>query len=501
MFSRTARIYKSKDDNGKFVFPEQVYGKVNKNKAGLALSGGGSRAFMTAMATIKFLTDKNLIDEISYISTISGSNWFIAPYIYADVNMGIYRKPKNITMDNLRNDNHNFMEDTALSSIVNLDIYNRLKEAKKNGIVSEELWNYICGMNFLESYGINNKCIVENEERANFYKTNNFMDCIYPKEGRPFWLSNATIRGDNGPVYITSCCMYSGVQSRIKVDGEFIGGYLIESPCLDSKNPDIKMEDYMEDVDVEINEPFTLNDIIGTSSAAFSGYLDEYKRKIKAVTFNKLIVSGEFNPTYRIWDIERNTDKVLSAVDGYMVDNTGMIALLARGCDRIMVMSANQEIDGEDYFNSNILSLFGKWNEYGGYECDPNISDTCKVFKEEDFDTFLSQLREKKSSGGPVYVRMSLEVLENKRLSIKGGFTVDLLMYFIYPCTDYINQLSSEIRDQMNPGGELERFPNYKTILQNKGALGMYTRAQCNSLLYYIQWLLIKTKKEILDFI
>lgn len=501
MFSRTAKIYKSKDEHGDFVFPEQVNGRVNKNKTALALSGGGSRAFVTAMATIKFLTHKNLIDEISYISTISGSNWFIAPYIYSDVDMGIYRKPKNITMHNLTNDNISFLSYFAGVSVNDLKIYDLIKRGKKEGIIREYLWNYVCGKNFLESYGLFDMPVVEDEERADFYRDNNFLECIYPREDRPFWLSNATIRANNGPVHLTSCCMYSGIQSRVKIGDTYIGGYLIECPCINSENPNIHLEDYEEEVDVRTTNIFTLNDIIGTSSAAFANYIDEEKEKLKKQFHTGLELFGSVNPTYKFWDIKSDKNLVTSAVDGYLVDNTGIIALLARGCEKIMCMSANQEINNEDYHNGNFLHLFGKWREYGGLSVDDGISDTSQVFRGEDLDPFLEQIRERKASGGPVYVRIVLEVLENKRLCIKGGFNVELLMFFIYPCSDYISQLIPEVRDQIVPNGELANFPNYKTILQNKGSIAKYTIPQINSLSYYIQWMLHKSKDEIIDFI
>ena len=74
-------------------------------------------------------------------------------------------------------------------------------------------------------------------------------------------------------------------------------------------------------------------------------------------------------------------------------------------------------------------------------------------------------------------------------------------MFFIYPCSDYLSQLIPEVRAQINQKGELANFPNYKTMRQNSGTIAMYTRPQVNSLSYYIQWMLIKCKDEIIDFI
>ena len=88
-------MYQAKDHRGNFNFPEQQY--VDNRKVALALSGGGSRAFISSLALIKVLTKKKLMDDISYISTVSGSNWIVAPYMFREIKMGRYRKPENIT--------------------------------------------------------------------------------------------------------------------------------------------------------------------------------------------------------------------------------------------------------------------------------------------------------------------------------------------------------------------------------------------------------------------
>lgn len=499
MLSRTTKIYKAKDNKGDFFFPEQKYAGIDPNLTALALSGGGSRAFIAALGMIKFLSKNKLIDKLSYISTVSGSNWFIGPYIYRDVNMGIYRKPENITMKILENDN--IEEDFIGNTIINFSIISLLKEAKNLDLPKEKYWTYIIGKTFLSQYNLFDKSCVENEERVEFYKNNNFIDCETPLEGRPFWLSNATIRADLGPISLTSCSMYSGVSSRIKVNNTFIGGYLIECPCLDAKNPNIHLEEQVEETDIEIYSPFTLNDIIGTSSAAFAGLIEKYQSSLSKIVHKIGISLKNLIPSYNLFDIKKDIDLITDVVDGYMVDNNGIIPLLARGCKKILVMSASDEINHDDYYNANFLYLFGKWSESGGNTIDECISDTCQVFKSEDIDIFIDQIKERKESGGPIYVRATLEVLPNKRHAIKGGYEVEILMFFIYPCHNFMKRLIPEVKNEINKKGKLANFPNFKTVMQNKNEIAAYTREQVNILSYYIQWILKESIDEIIDFI
>ena len=46
-------------------------------KIGLALSGGGFRASIFHMGVLKYLAEKNKLEEISYISSVSGGSLLI----------------------------------------------------------------------------------------------------------------------------------------------------------------------------------------------------------------------------------------------------------------------------------------------------------------------------------------------------------------------------------------------------------------------------------------
>ena len=50
---------------------------MKKRNIGLALSGGGFRASIFQMGVLKYLAEKNKLEEISYISSVSGGSLLI----------------------------------------------------------------------------------------------------------------------------------------------------------------------------------------------------------------------------------------------------------------------------------------------------------------------------------------------------------------------------------------------------------------------------------------
>ena len=50
---------------------------MKKRNIGLALSGGGFRASIFHMGVLKYLAEKNKLEEISYISSVSGGSLLI----------------------------------------------------------------------------------------------------------------------------------------------------------------------------------------------------------------------------------------------------------------------------------------------------------------------------------------------------------------------------------------------------------------------------------------
>lgn len=495
MFKRRVKIYKAKDNDGNFIFPEQSELNIDPNKAAIALSGGGSRAFITSLALLKLLETKKLMKDISYISTVSGSGWIVAPYIYSEIEYGIYRKPENITMDRLSRDNYG----TACDSIIDIDIYKHFRKLKKTSIPKEQYWNEIIADNFLLRYDLKDKIVSYSNERADYLESIVDSTCEIPNNNKPFWLANSSVLANSCPICITMTSIYSGLQSRVKINDKYLGGYMIETPFLNSKKPTNKIKD--DEILVETSSIFTLNDMIGTSSEAFTVFLDEIEEKITNFFGSHIKVDVNYNSSYNLFDFKTKNESIVKIADGYSADNLGILPLLARGCKKIIAVSSNLEINNDDYLNSNLLPLFGLWTYSNGYKIDNSINDNSQVFDEKYWKYILRQIEIRKNNGGPVFINISLPVLPNRRHSIKGNYEVELLIYLLYPSERYIRELNNDVSYEIRKDGKLENFPNFKTTFQNEGKLCAYTREQTNILYYYFQWCLKETYELIEDFI
>ena len=90
----------------------------------VAISGGGTRATLGALGAISGLEEMGLLSAISSITTLSGSTWFLTPWVYSDLN---FSKLKNkYFKPNLKNGlKYDFYADPVL---VNLALQQKFKQ-------------------------------------------------------------------------------------------------------------------------------------------------------------------------------------------------------------------------------------------------------------------------------------------------------------------------------------------------------------------------------------
>jgi hypothetical protein len=231
--------------------------------------------------------------------------------------------------------------------------------------------------------------------------------------------------------------------------------------------------------------PFSLKDMIGTSSAAYA-----------AVIYSSLSM---FSPSYKIWNASSSSElipdsgKVLVS-DGAFADNTAVVSLLARGVKRIVSFLHNGEIQPFPDQNPlgwlDIASLFGTVTSdmttlYPYYS-----GNTLQVFESDKYDEFKQQLIDRNTNGGPSFSRMRLKVLPNYNYGVAGGYDVEILMFYLLPSTEFNQLLPQEIQDEIALGasGRLSGFPLFATLLQDGLNVCEYTMAQINLLSTYTEW-------------
>lgn len=160
--------------------------------------------------------------------------------------------------------------------------------------------------------------------------------------------------------------------------------------------------------------------------------------------------------SYKYWSpISGGESRQLQFADGGLLDNTGVLGLLRRGCKTIIAcVSSNSAVVSrkpQDRF-SDIAALFGKAKEDNSNIGSVNVM---QVFKPEKWDDLLADLQKKYQEGKPQVCKMQLEVHPNKYAGIYGGDTVEIYFCVNGRCTDWLNKIgkgAEALKEKMEPG-------------------------------------------------
>ena len=509
------------------------------NKVSIAISGGGSRSFVCMMGYFRALNRMGYKNKAQYVSTVSGGSWFYGLYSYCQSNsfftdsillgessgldLSGNPQPSIITLSNLQLDNSK--EYYYFGNIFSKkDIYSYMIDALEEGnIETSELWNYSIGKMFLERYGLNGDVPVALNYSHSLDILNRNPDIgqpIYLQDEMPFWICNTTLLFDYVDKYpyiiVPMTPIYSGIPQIISNNFTKAGGYLVENYAFGNTDfPDGINLEYDKNTDCpyekvvslkKINNIKTLRDMIGTSSTFFASIA--YKTELLGTIVSALLPHdlADIIPMYNIWEYTEESSfldlnfKKARIGDGGLCDNTGILSLLARKVKHIISFCNIETIIYDNLIkcDNTITSLFGSGKE----TCEMyNLSlNTIQVFEQKEYDNnVFPQFQKTFESGGPTFARANLEVLENKKYGIIGGYNVDILFILLHPSTNFENQLKPEVKEQITKlsrsspleYGEFNNFPNYATAFHNlKKGLIHLTQSQTNLLSSYTDWCL-----------
>jgi hypothetical protein len=162
--------------------------------------------------------------------------------------------------------------------------------------------------------------------------------------------------------------------------------------------------------------------------------------------------------SYKYWSpVTGGESRQLQFADGGLLDNTGVIGLLRRGCKTIIacVSSDSAVVCGEPLARfSDIAALFGRAKEDKSSKIG-SINDMSKVFDPKEWDVLLDDLKGKYNNGKPQVCKMQLEVLPNEYAGIYRGDTVEIYFCVNGRCTDWFNKIgegAKSLKEKMKPG-------------------------------------------------
>ncbi len=524
----TANTWPSMAQSGAYFFPEQCLPRWSHSKVStgisLAMSGGGNRAFLTALGMVRALTDtqvgggKDGYTVCDYVSSVSGGSWFNGTYVFAlgkgyteSELLGTALAPQNCTLKLLHT--HNFEDGEGTSKLIgrvtNQDIALNLLEAlvPGNDVELEDAYGYVIGEVFLEPYGIDaNVPVALNAEHADLIRSNNpgLAPAIVPKASAPFWLCNAGIQ--YRPLYskgiipaVVTTPLYTGSPQIVQADdGAFIGGSYMDTFAIGSEAPTVATPIFAQSCESTVvqvqpleNTVMTLSNMVAASSSVLSSILFIED----GISLDRAL------PSYEMWSpAAPGVTQSCVMADGGVINNPGIIALLARGVTKIVCNYANgqtwdssQVLLTEDAMGE-IMAMFGVLPE--GYTnaaagvTYKGAGNLVQVFDSKDWPAFRAMFVQTRATGGPMYSRATLNVLPNLLYGISGNYTVDLFIMMLNSSTEFVSALPAETQAEIAKGswGKFANFPTYPLFLENYTAITAYTRAQSNLLYAYSYW-------------
>ena len=332
------------------IFPENdLIGKTQSGIiTGLALSGGGVRASSSSLGILQVLNDNSLLsqDYLNYVSCNSGSTWTVLPYFYTNADLDKV-DPKYNLLGNYLDQTKDYTEDFyRLETEIGYNISNN----KFNIDLTPEWWMKSIGKSFFKPF--------------HFYKNdpNTNMVVGFDKSSAVENIKDFPNKLNLQPVYLkTNFPIPITIQSC-----------LLQPAMIDGKTVRITDQTYLPFDSTPISTGFLYNpSLINTGcNNTFPPNLPLPSGRIKSHAFNydftknneniqniwdPVMMSGissmasasQLAPNEYVFQLEQmfnidfknQTSNNFNIIgDGYLVDDLGVISLLARGVKKIVAV-------------------------------------------------------------------------------------------------------------------------------------------------------------------
>ena len=492
-------VYPSKPI-GAGPFPEFQLGAQSKRylptqyPVGVCISGGGPRSYSAAIGQMRGLTAilGNVLGMVGAISCVSGGAWFGTAFSYVptsigdDELLGPLIAPAKLTRN-----------DVDLIGVGNLGA--PLLRLTNEAIISDEgyyqfkvlegdlpenrVYSRIIGDRLLAPWGLDDPSV--------FFSLDGIpgLASYTVRPNRPYFIANATqiYPDDETGIlrHIEYSPLYCGTSQLFTTDLPFglpFGGGYVSSFGFDSITP----LSPSNPTTVQTPDPiFTLSDIMGSSGAAPGGYLDQIGLPDVGL------------PEFNYWP-PANMGQIhsyqYSMVDGGLLEDTGIVALLRRQYPFIIAFvnaelpigsTSDQAVDG---ISEQVSRLFG----LNPADTDGNNQDT-QVFgatKQEGqalFARLAAGLKASQYSGATfadtytIYPDNSFAIPpypQEKSPPYRGGGEVRVLWGYLNFNRDWFNAITNPYVRNLLSTYDFSNFPNYNTVFQNFGELLLLTTPQ-----------------------
>lgn len=507
--------------------------------AGVCISGGGSRSLAAAMGELRGLFSLGLLDQIGWISTVSGGTWAGTLFNFAPESISdeTLLGPLELDPSKLRWDsggpgeNLGILDPHAIgSAATRLGLEEMLAKAVElyhAGVPVSELWPRAIGELVLAPFGLGD------EPQRYFTWTPRWLeqvilphnpklsaaDFVTTRPNRPYLITSSTLFYPPTPPALAqrtgalaspwevgygfeTTPMVAGIPPAFPNAGPpspgapgsaDLGGGWIDPFALGSVAPQSIGADRRFQVPAPANR-FRLSDLAGLSSLAFAYDVIDLAHKLGIHFLDDMVAEVTYWPVLRAGQLPRNAARPYLFGDGGNLENQGIMPLLRRGLKKIIAFVNTEtqlSVQGPNHevvVDSDLPPLFGlEWSATKGAYVPTSPSSPFRfnqVFDRAAFDDFRHQLWTRAQAGATAMaLQQNVPVAANPHYGVPAGST-DILCIYLNPVGWWQSQLHESVRLAM----ELEpwnyaMFPNYYTV----GQLRLNQR-QVDLLAYLSNW-------------
>lgn len=512
----TARVYPSQPTA---YFPEldKPRYQPSSHPFGVCFSGGGTRSFSASLGQMRGLEALGVLDSIGAISCVSGGSWFSTLFSYAPTEiddatlLGPILAPGEITRENLAQLDPQCVA-SPIPDINDLDIGKITAGLVAQAVVSgpmelDRVYSRLVNEILLKPFKLDSTetfFTLDAETIKRITKLNPDLTASHfytMRPNRPYLIACGTqvypIGHDEKTRHFEYTPLYVGTPQLFKGEGADdldIGGGYVETfafgseplgnrlGCLKRFVPDFVLQMVGKNnkllfdagyVTVPTPNPqFLLSDVMGSSGAA-PGIIADYFHQ------------EEWFPQFNYWPVVSDGHQKganYSFVDGGNLENTGIVSLLRRQYPVILAFVNSSLPLGSDS-DSCFKGIDGQISRLFGLNPMARINrkqDT-QIFASEKFVALAKGLKSAKAKGKATYFVDSYQIKQPNRFDIPSypdNGEVTVVWFYNDVNQEWKNQLPPSVIDLLNSGdsdptNNMENFPNYDTVSQNKGPHGV----------------------------
>jgi len=516
-----------------YEFPEFSH-LQSKPNTGIAIQGGGSRAYTSALGYLAALHKLDLLKNVRYISGISGGAWATMTFTYAqnvandDILLGPIVPPELITRENLKEMEDGCARKSAATVFAKYAVPALITEKPSDA------WCTATSKTYLEPVGIkrglkfswNDETVKDIMERNPSFSKEDFqvpvlpnrpypiIGCTYvgPSEGAPYnSKAHSLTMLEITPLYVgqlksndVTYKYHSGCEHTMNVGGAvepFAFGKIGEGPAEGVSAGSTKTLLAVPQPEEAIDIAFAA----GASSFAPGTFVESFCLTADSVGYH-MSYWAPSDPT--------PTMKVGLFGDGGSMQNVPLIPLMQRNVKKIVLLCHDtdqllpadkwdpytQPFTGKE-IGGDIASFFGVFSaKQLDIVTDAIDNRKNQVFSSDDFPRVAAEMQAAKARGKGIIGTFDLTTVENLWWGIPAGLTYQITFVFLGRSSEWEARLSPEMQKVLIPcknaddlnyqvdDGPFDKFPLYPTLA------GDVSEEKANALANLTGWTILENE-------